>query len=52
MVHGDKSPISHHARNPDVAVLVLAGDEVLDRRCVEQLHVRELEHLGQQGAGE
>ena len=34
------------------SVLVLAGDEVLDRHCVEQLHVRELEHLGQQGAAE
>lgn len=49
VVHRDERPVGHDARDADRAVrLVAARDQVLDRRGVEELHVRERDHLGEQ----
>ena len=54
VVHRHQSPVGHHARDPHIACALvrLAGDQVLDGRGIEQLHVRQQQHLGQDGAGE
>ena len=52
VVHRDQRPIRNHASNAHcIRVLAgrsRAGDQILNRRSVEQLDVGELEHLAQQ----
>jgi hypothetical protein len=52
MVHGNQSPVRHHARNAHgirvVGSRCRTGDEVLDGRGVEELDVGELQDLAHQ----
>lgn len=52
VVHADEGPVGHNSRNLDLAIGLLAGDEILNSRGVKELDVGELQDLGQDGAGE
>lgn len=52
VVHADESPVGDHTGDVQLTSAVLAGDEVLDSSSVEELDVRELQDLGEHGAGE
>ncbi len=52
VVHSDKSPVGDNTGNAKGAVWVGTGDEVFDRRGVEEFDVWEGENFGKQGGGE
>jgi hypothetical protein len=52
VVHGDESPVGDNTGDAEGAICVGTGDEVFDRRGVEEFDVREGENFGKQGGGE
>jgi hypothetical protein len=52
VMHGDKSPVGDYTGNAEIALGVLASDQILNGSGVEELNVRETQDLRQQRRGE